>query len=111
MQTETPQKMRPELIKTLISNATERQHGLTLRLTNILGKTTEGEVVIRNAKPGVAVVKEDGRVGFNVNGASYMTANGESGNRFLTFLEEANEKGLKKIDYGQPRNCFFHRLS
>ena len=102
-------RMSEELIKTVIFNASERKHGLALCVTSICGSPSEGTVTVRSSKPGLVVLKDDGRIGFNINGTSYITGNSTSGERFLKWLHDANEKAVGGGDYGQPKDCFFHR--
>ena len=101
--------MSNELIKTLIATASERSLGLTLRVTSICGQATDREMTFKAIKPGTVVQKDDGRIGFQVDDASYISANKDSGARFLVWLHAANMKAVSGKDYGQPRNCFFHR--
>lgn len=109
--TEDNTMMDIELCKTIISQASGRPSGLMLRIARVGRHTTKAIITIRETKPGLFVKKQDGRVGFHVNGNSYITIDGESGTKFMDWLESANKKVTKEEDYGHPEGCDFVRCN
>jgi hypothetical protein len=101
--------MTPELTKTIIATASERQVGMKICVTCANGRSINKVVTIRATKPGCVVVKADGRRGFNVNGESYLTENKGSGDRFLAWLKRAKAGAINGEDYGHPDGCDFWR--
>ena len=64
------------------------------------------DVLIRDTKPAIVKKIDDGNIGFNVDGRSYVTVDLVSAARFLDWLCEANEAAPKKRAYGDPTAVF-----
>lgn len=108
----TRTQLDPEVIKGILATATDRPLGLVIRVTSICKKPlpSDQQVVTRNTKPAIVRCLEDGRIGFQIQGASYITVNENHGARFMDWILEANKNARKGIDYGQPK-CHFDRCS
>ena len=102
--------LKDSLIRSVIFTASSRDIGLVFRVTSICGTPTDQEITIKDGNPSRVVQLDDGRIGFHVRGISYITATAQSGEKFYKWISYANEKAVRKIDYGQPR-CIFHRCS
>lgn len=103
--------LNDEQAKWMISTASERESWLEIQVTNSFGKEIHPMTErIRNTSPGRFIRTSDGRVGFNVDGKSFMTTNSNSGRKFLEWLEEAHVMASQKAEYGQPPlSCTFRR--
>jgi hypothetical protein len=103
--------LTPELIKTLIGTATERNTGMIIpvEMPAIAGKKAKGKMTFKGTQPGVVRLLPDDRVGLHIDGVSIISTDGASGRKFLSYLETANNLAPKGEDYGQPLECNFRR--
>lgn len=108
---EIRKKMTPGLIEQLIGLASAREMGFVIPVVQAGLHQRRMTATFRDTRPSLVRLMEDGRrVGFQINGQSYVTVTEDSTVSFMNWLNEANIKGLRREDYGQPE-CEFRRTN
>ena len=99
------------LVRSIMTTASGRDEGLVIQAMTVakFGRSAKANVTIRNS-PCHVMQKLDDRVGFHVDGVSYISACRADGVSFLAWLHKANKAAASNEDYGQP-DCLFRRAS
>lgn len=110
-QDDTLQEMSIKLVSSTLVTSSKREDGLILQVMNsgaASGKTANGTIRFKGLEePKVFVVlKDDGRVGINLEGRSYITPDDFNGKRFLDWVAQVSELSETDESYVDPEAVF-----
>lgn len=108
---EAKASMTESLMRHLLSVASDREEGLVLNVRPPGGviNLRVTQITFKAKVPSHTRILSDGRLGFCIEGQSYV-ASPEESKIFLGWLMDANSQAIQGGDYGQP-SCTFTRRS
>lgn len=91
------------IIEQVILAASSRNQGIKLEIFGNCGKNLNTEITLKNQRPELVNLLNDGRVGLRIDSHSYMTVDATSGAKFKEWiLTAARSISLKSHNYGNP---------
>ena len=102
----------PERVKRILSIAMDRHEGLVINAkgSTKLGRTLQTKFTFKDTKPSHVCIKDDGRFGVCIEGASFISDTPFEGRRFSKWSETANALSTTDVPYGQP-DCTFRKTN
>lgn len=92
-----------EVIEQVFLAASSRNQGIKLEISGNCGRNLNTEITLKNQRPELVNLLEDGRVGLRIDSHSYMTVDAMSGTKFKEWiLVAARSISSKSHSYGNP---------